>query len=295
MQLHQLQYFLAVARHRNFSRAAESLHLAQPALSQQIAKLEEELGSRLFRRGRRESCLTDAGAALVPRAEALLSQLETTIREIRSYSGPQRSRLVIATIPSVSGMWLPGIIQGFRKQHPEVELHLREESSEGVADWVRRGGAEMGILQLPAPQHELEARPWKIERFLVVLPANHASGQARRMTLKQLKGEKFILYKGRARDLVLERVRELGWEPEVACETGSPETVRALVAAGLGIAILPEMAVPGRSGAGWVALPLESPVIRRELAWVRRRHAGWSEAAESFVRHAWPEQETEFR
>jgi len=282
MELYQLGYFVELARSRNFTRAAERLRIAQPALSQQIRNLETELGARLFVRARRETLLTEAGKAFHSKAEALLALAEDAKQAVAEVAEVRRGRLVVATIPTVSAALLPDVITRYRRAHPGIELVLQEESSEGVADLVERGVAEIGFLQLPADDNRFEIRQVIRERFQVLCAARHPLARARTVSLIQLAREPFVLYKGRARSVVLEACRKAGFEPRIACETGEIETVRALVRAGLGVAILPQMALvaPMKS---LVARPLVKPVLERRLGLIRRPEHDWSPAAQAFL------------
>ncbi|MEW6304271.1 MAG: LysR family transcriptional regulator [Verrucomicrobiota bacterium] len=282
MELYQLGYFVEVARQRNFTRASERLHLAQPALSQQMRKLEEELGAPLFVRGRKQTLLTPAGEAFLPRAQALLALAETAKHTVAEVAQLRRGRLVIATIPSLSGCWLPGIIQRFRQKHPFVELVLMEESSERVADLVDQAVAEIGFLQLPASRERFEVRELIEEPFVVLVPATHSLAKARSVRLPELAQEPFVFYKGKARDVALEACRTAGIEPRVACESGELETIRALVGAGLGVAVLPRMAAQSPPKHLRV-LELRNPRVERKLGWITRLGAPKSAAASAFV------------
>jgi len=281
MELYQLEYFLEVARQRNFTRAAARLHLAQAALSEQIRKLEEELGTRLFQRGRRESTLTAAGETLREHAEELLDRAAVARRAVQAVVGLRGGRLVIGAIPSVSASLLPAAVREFRRRHPQVELVIVEGTSESVAEGVASGRVEMGIIQHPTPAGALEERELLSESFVVVAPTNHPVARQKRVNLKSLADEPFILFKGRARASALEACRLAGFEPRLACESGELETVRALVAAGLGVALLPELAAQ-RARPACALVRLSAPKVERRLVVVTRRGYAASPAAAEF-------------
>lgn len=282
MDLYQLAYFVEIARQKNFTRAAERLHMAQPALSQQMRRLEEELGAPLFVRGRKQTLLTPAGEALFTQAQSLLALAERAKQTVAEVAQLRRGRLVIATVPTLSASWLPRLIQDFQKTHPFIELILREESSAGVAELVETGAAEIGFLQLPADEELFAVEELITEAFHVLLPARHKLAARPRLELAELRREPFIFYKGKVRSVLLEACRIQGFEPRVVCESTALETVRALVQAGLGVAILPELAltsVPARTK----VLPLHNPVLKRTLGRIRRKNQPWSQAAAAFV------------
>ena len=280
MELYQLSYFLEVARQRNFTRAAERLRLAQPALSQQMKNLEAEFGTPLFVRGRKETHLTAAGEALLPRAEGLLAQAETARHAVAEVAALRGGRLAIATIPSISACWLPRVIQRFRERHPRVELRLLEQSSEGVAELVETHQAELGFLQLPISSERLQQRLVLNERFIVLVPKSHPLAGQASIRLAELAAESFVFYKGRARDTALAAGRQAGFHPRVACESGELETVRALVAAGLGVAIVPQLGAQTLPP-NVLAVPLRAPQVRRQIGviWIRRNELSPGAAA----------------
>jgi len=282
MELYQLGYFIEIARQRSFTRAAERLHMAQPALSQQMKNLEGELGTALFIRGRKETQLTAAGKAFLPRAEALLTQAEAAKAVVSDVAQLRGGRLVIAAIPSVSACLLPEVIRQFTRRHAQVEMQLIESSSERVAADVESGLADLGFLQLPVSKTAFVTRALLAEPFVLLAAKSHALAQQKGVSLKQLVGESFIFYKGRARDTALEACRKSGFEPRTACESGELETVRALVAAGLEIAIVPRLAAR-HLPSSIVQVPLREPRLERKIAAVWKKGAQPSPAATALL------------
>ncbi len=282
MELYQLGYFIEIARQRSFTRAAERLHMAQPALSQQMKNLESELGTVLFIRGRKETQLTAAGKAFLPRAEALLTQAEAAKAVVSDVAHMRGGRLVIAAIPSVSACLLPDAIRQFSRQHPQVRLQLLEESSERVAEGVESGRADLGFLQLPASKAVFEAKTLLDEPFVALASRSRALAGKKELTLRQLAHESFIFYKGRARDTAVEACRKAGFEPLVVCESGELETIRAFVAAGLGVALLPRLA-SGHLPKSIQAITLRDPHMRRQIAAVWKKGSTLSPAAHALL------------
>ena len=265
MELYQLEYFLEAARQRNFTRAAAHLHLAQAALSEQMRKLEGELGTSLFHRGRRETVLTAAGETLRQHAEGLLERAQSAKQAVQDLVGLRGGRLSIGAIPSVSACVLPSAIAAFRKRYPLVELALFEGTSETVAQWVDSGRVEFGIIQLPAASGRFEEEILFTEPFVALVPSSHVVAKQRVASLEKFADQPFILYKGRARDSALAACRAIGFEPRVACESTELETIRRLVAAGLGIAILPQLATQ-HPAVGCTAVRLRGNPIERQVA-----------------------------
>jgi LysR family transcriptional regulator, hydrogen peroxide-inducible genes activator len=283
MELYQLGYFIEIARQRSFTRAAERLHMAQPALSQQMKNLESELGTALFIRGRKEIQLTAAGKAFLPRAEALITQAEAAKAIVSDVAQLRGGKLIIAAIPSVSACLLPEVIRSFSRLHRKVELQLIEDSSERVAENVESGLADIGFLQLPASKSAFETRTIITEPFVLLVAKSHALAKQKEVALKQLASESFIFYKGRARDTALETCRKAGFEPRIACESGELETVRALVAAGLGLAVVPQLAA-GNLPKTIEAIAIREPKMQRQIAAVWQKGSVLSPAAQALLK-----------
>jgi LysR family transcriptional regulator, hydrogen peroxide-inducible genes activator len=282
MELYQLEYFLEAARQRSFTRAAERLNLAQAALSEQMRKLEAELGTALFHRGKRATVLTPAGEVLSHHAELLIAAAHQATRAVQDFTHLRAGRLVIASIPSVSACLLPPVIAAFRQQHPLVELSLLEGTSQRIAQWIEAGEAELGIVQLPAGSDDCTATPLLIETFTLLIPKTHRLAGKKHVQLADLSQEGFIAYKGRARDTSLAACRSAGFEPRIVCESSELETIRSLVGAGLGIAILPALAC--RTAYQHTLTLQLRPAIRRQVALLERCDITLSPAAQQMKR-----------
>jgi len=282
MELYQLGYFLEIARQRSFTRAAGRLHMAQPALSQQMKNLEAELGTPLFNRGRKEVQLTAAGKTFLPRAESLLTQAAAAKAAVSDVADLRGGKLTIAAIPSVSACLLPEVVRGFHKQHDQVALQMIEDSSERVADCVESGLADIGFLQLPASKSAFKAQTILTEPFVLLVGKSHPLASQKAVLLRQLSAEAFIFYKGRARDTALESCRKSGFEPRTVCESGELGTVRALVAAGLGLAIVPRLAA-GNLPNTIRSLVIREPKMQRQIAAVWQKGSVLSPAAATLL------------
>jgi DNA-binding transcriptional LysR family regulator len=281
MELYQLRYFLEVARERNITHAARRLRLAQAALSEQLRKLEEDFGTPLLVRGRRESRLTPAGEVLARRAEGLVAAADALRREVSDVAELRTGRLVVASIPSVSACLLPAAVAAFRAEHAGIELAFFEATSEGVAERVESGEAELGFVQLPVAGRGFVEHRLLVERFVVLLPREHRFAGRRSVRLRELSSDAFVFYKGRARESAHEACRLAGFEPRVVCASGELETVRALVAAGLGVAILPALAARAVPP-GVAVVEISLPRVERTLALLMRKAHAPSGAALAF-------------
>jgi len=244
MELHQLRYFLAVARTRNFSRAAEQCRVAQPSLSQQIMKLEGELEERLFERTKREVSLTSAGELFRQHAERVLDEVEQARDKMREVRGLVRGRVALGALPTIAPYFLPARLRAFAAKFPGIEIVVHEDTTEQLARAVLAKEIDVALLSLPVERTGLVAENFFDEDLVVALPAGHALAKKRVLTLDDLEHESFILMKeghclaGQA----LQFCRLNGFAPRVSFRSAQIETVMAFVAAGWGVSIVPAMA-----------------------------------------------------
>ncbi len=244
MELHQLRYFLAVARARNFSRAAEQCHVAQPSLSQQIKKLEDELDERLFERTKRAVALTPAGELFRGHAERVLEEVELARDKVREVRGLVRGRLALGALPTVAPYYLPARLRRFAETFPGIEVVVHEDTTAQLAAAVLAKEIDVALVSLPVERAGLEAEEFFDEPLLVALPAAHRLATKRRLVLDDLENEAFILMKeghclaGQA----LQFCRLNGFAPRVSFRSAQIETVLAFVAAGWGVSVVPAMA-----------------------------------------------------
>jgi LysR family hydrogen peroxide-inducible transcriptional activator len=195
MELHQLRYFLAVARTKHFSRAAEQCHVAQPSLSQQIMKLEGELGEKLFERTKREVALTPAGDLLMAHAERVLAEVELAREGVRELRGLVRGRVTLGVLPTVAPYFLPQRLRAFTAKFPAVEVVVNEDTTSQLTAALLAKEIDLAIVSLPVERAGLVAEKFFDEKLLVALPAGHVLAKKRRLTLDDLEQEAFILMK----------------------------------------------------------------------------------------------------
>lgn len=282
MELHQLRYFLAVARTRNFSRAAEQCHVAQPSLSQQIQKLEHELGERLFERTKREVSLTAAGELLREHATRIIEETEHARERVREISGLVRGRVVLGALPTVAPYFLPTRLRAFTKKYPGIEVVVHEETTAQLVEDVLAREIDVALLSLPVERAGLRAEEFFDEPLMVALPRKHALAAKKRLTLDDLEHESFILMKeghclaGQA----LQFCRLNGFAPRVSFRSAQIETVLEFVASGWGISLVPAMSL-ARKTAGIVYREL--PGVTRAIGVVYRDGRPLSGAARALV------------
>jgi len=268
MQIHQLRYFCAVARTGSFTRAAQHEHLAQPSLSQQIRKLEDELGTRLFDRLGRTVRLTRMGEAFLPRAEDILRQLASAKSEIHEMAGAEQGKLVIGAIPTIAPYFLALALASFAREFPRVQVSVIEEPTQDLLNRIHEGSVDLALLALPVPADHCLCQELFRERLYVVLPVHHRLASLRRLQLKQIEHDPFLLLKeGHCfRENTLAACRRARLRPNVVLESGQFSTILAMVAAGTGVSVVPEMAVERREGCRFIPLADESAYRRVGIA-----------------------------
>lgn len=254
MELRQLQYALQISIDKNFSRAAEKLHIAQPSLSQQLSKLEKEIGLLLFQRTTNSVEVTYAGALFVEKAQTILDMIEQLKREMEDISQMRKGRLVVGSLPITGAHVLPLVLPVFQANYPEIEIVLMEETSAHLEQMTANGQIDISLLSIPLQDESLTYEPIIEEEILLAVPQHHrlaarASAPQQTIDILELRDEPFIaLKKGQGfRQIALELCSESGFKPNIVFESSNIETVQSLVAAGMGIAFVPHMVSRG----GW--------------------------------------------
>lgn len=286
MELRQLRYLVALADERHFTRAAAREHIAQPALSQQISRLEAEVGLALVERTTRKVALTGAGELLVARARHILSELEAAQAELQTLAGVQGGRLSVGALHTMGPIDLSLLLASFHRNHPAVELTVREQSSEELAEMLRDDVIDLAFLSVTQriQRRGLELRPLVSEELVVVVPTQHPLAGRDVVRLAELAGEPFIAFRtgSRLRELLDSGAAGAGFEPRIALESNESRRIRSLVSGGLGVAILP------RSDAGGPGAPvsiarLVEPEMRRDVSLASRAGRRHSPAAIAFL------------
>jgi LysR family hydrogen peroxide-inducible transcriptional activator len=256
MELHQLRYFCAVAETGSFSRAAEQSHVAQPSLSQQILKLEGELGARLFDRLGRSVRLTDVGKAFLPRARAVLRELEAAKGDVVERKDSVAGPLCVGVIPTIAPYFLPPQLTSFTRQFPQAQLTVVEEITPVLLDRLRASVVDVAILALPIRGHEFDAFPLLTERLFAALPRKHALAKRRSLSLRDLRKDPFLLLRdGHCfRDTAVAACDRARLNPQVVFESGQFSSILSMVGTGMGVSIVPEMAIEEHSRCRYVRI-----------------------------------------
>jgi len=274
VEMRHLRYFVAVAEELHFGRAAARLHMSQPPLSQQIRQLEGRLGFELFHRTKRRVQLTVAGHAFLTESRRILDLLERAIRIGEQTSRGEHGELAMGFVSSASYSVLPSVLRRFRRSYPGVEVILRElPAGMQIASLVEKR-IDIGLARPPIEHPDLETITIYEEPLVVALPAHHSLGNARCVSLSDLSVEPFVLF---PRDLapglydqIISLCQQAGFSPRVVQEASQMQTIVSLVAADIGVAIVPG-SVRNVQRPGLVYKPLGKPIPKTALALIHRK------------------------
>jgi LysR family hydrogen peroxide-inducible transcriptional activator len=288
MEIHQLRYFLAVADEGNFSRAAEKVRVAQPSLSQQIQKLEAEVGQPLFDRLPRTVVLTEAGRCLLEFARKILTDVADARRCVDELKGEVGGRLGVGAIPTIAPYVLPSLIGKFQKRYPKVSLEIVEDVTENIARRLEDGELDVAFASTCNDGPTIERYSLGQEALLLLLPKEYPLAKKKQVNWSDLKSEKFLLL--HEINCLSQQVSELlaanRLQADLALKGAQLGTIAGLVAAGMGVALVPEMMVKYRPIPGCVSLSFAPPVPRREINLLRNPLRFQSKAAEAFHEEA---------
>ncbi|WP_405440113.1 LysR family transcriptional regulator [Streptomyces niveus] len=276
MELQQMRYVIAVAEMNSFTRAAQRCLVVQSALSHQIARLEKELGARLFERTSRRVRLTPAGAAFLPAARQCLDAAERVAAEVAAAVGEVRGRLAVGLIPTVAAVDIPAVLREFHQRHPKARISLSVGASDELAEQVRQGDIEVAFLGIPvtARPRGVMARKLAEERLVAVVSPDHPLADETSVDLRRLSSEVFVdlpaKTAGRAQsDLAFSAA---GLTREVAFEVTNADYLARLVGAGLGVALLPPTYAEGLAGMTTIEVT-DAPARAEYVIWGRESRA----------------------
>jgi LysR family transcriptional regulator, transcription activator of glutamate synthase operon len=286
MDIRQVRAAVEVGRTGGFTRAAEILGVAQPALSQAVASLERELGVALFERTSRRVWATPAGAAFVERAARILSDVDALSSEMAEHAGVVRGRVVVGSLQLFSETALPAILARFHRLHPDVELALREDVTHEMLAKLRAAELDVAIVNVddPTPYPDLAFVPLYRDPLAIAVAAAHPLARGGATTMAALRAEDWVTFR-RGSGLhmtLLEAARREGFVPRIVVESADTLTLRTLASEGLGVALLPRtfLEAPGPPVA---IVELREPKLERAIALASRRGAVQNAAARAFA------------
>jgi DNA-binding transcriptional LysR family regulator len=288
MEINQLRSFCLTADLKSFSRAAEKLHLTQPAVTLQIKNLEEELGQLLFERLGHTLGLTAAGEVLLSYTRQILNLTETATETIRQFS-ESRGRITIGAGTTNTIFRLPRILQNYRESHPGVEIRIRNGASDLIWKLVHENAVDLGLVTTMNPEHNLNTVPLFQDRISLIAPRDYEP----RITIEKLEKESLIMFRTGSgfHQFLMDRFREHQYNPNVTMELESIEAIIRLVQSGLGLAFLPEIAVwPELQTGELIQVEIQEwPVMIRQTYLIYRRDKYLTWPIKAFLSHLTPE------
>lgn len=286
MELRQLRYLTAIADEGSFTAAAAREHVAQPALSQQIRRLEDEVGVTLVDRTTRRVRMTGAGIALVERARRALAEVDAGVAELNELTGVRAGRVAIGAMQTLGPFDLSRLLAAFHARYPEVELAVREEPSETLAERLRSDVLDLAFLSVTEQIQGggLSFKRLATEEVVAVLPVEHPLAGRDGLDLRALAEERFIGYRegSMLRRLLEDAAEEAGFAPRVAFESNEVGRIRSMVARGLGVSLLPRSDVEGE-GVPVALVSVARPSLFRDVTLVWRTDRRHGPAAAAFL------------
>ena len=280
--LNDLLAFRAVAELGSFRKAAESVHISQPAFSRRIEKLEEALGARLLERTTRRVNLTTVGRDFDQQLRQILDALDTTLLGIRGVAATRMGAVTVACVPSAVNYFLTGVIALYHQRYPKIRVKIMDDSANEVLIAVARGEADFGLNFVGSQENDVAFEPLLEEQFVAACRRDHPLAKKSRVTWKELAQYDFISAgKTSGNRLLLDQalagVKE---KPQSMYETQHGTTMIGLVEAGLGVAVVPAMAMPAADHPLLVSVPLVEPVVKRKMGLIKRRSSMLTPAAQ---------------
>ncbi|AMA71984.1 LysR family transcriptional regulator [Aneurinibacillus thermoaerophilus] len=282
MEIRQLEFFVEVAKHRSFTRAAEELLVAQPAISKSIKKLEEELGLLLFNRAERKVSLTAEGEAFLKHAELILEQMTRAKAEMEEMRGLKKGEVRVGLPSMVGSYYFPGLIIDFKKQYPDLQITVYEQGTVKIQQMITQGEIDMGVVLEDMSADELEVLPFLKEEMVACVPASHPFARRLSVTYEELAHEPLVLFKEGyfQREIIARAGRMSGSPLNVTFETNQIPLIKSLVAKQLGITLFLRMVIV--DDPHLVPVSLDPPVfLNLGIAW--NKNAYLSKANQAFL------------
>ncbi|MER2028492.1 MAG: LysR family transcriptional regulator [Solibacillus sp.] len=287
MELRQLRYFVEVAEREHISEAAEHLHVAQSAISRQIANLEEELGTPLFERIGRNVKLTPVGKIFLEHCITALKGIDFAAKQVEEFLDPAKGTIKIGFPTSLASYVLPTVISAFKKEYPEISFHLRQGSYKYLIDAVKNRELNLALLgPLPPKDEAINTTVLFSENIHALLPATHPLAKNESINLVDLRQDQFVLF---PEGYILNKVavdacRSVGFMPNITSEGEDMDALKGLVAAGIGVTLLPESSLYDSTPRMTVKVPIAIPNIRRTVGIIAPTSRDLAPSEEVFVK-----------
>ncbi|OZI52709.1 LysR family transcriptional regulator [Bordetella genomosp. 4] len=280
--LQELQAFVAVAERASFRAAAEDLHLSQPALSRRIEKLEDLLGARLLERTTRRVSLTNVGRVFLERARSAIDELERAVLSIGDLAAQRGGLVTVACVPSVAYYFLPSVIRAYTERFPRIRVRIIDETANTVLNSIVTGRADFGISFFGTQEPDVDFKAVLREDFVLAIRNDHPLARRRSVSWEELSGERFMTVAKESgnRLLIDDALAKSGKRAVSAFEVSHIMTLLGMVEAGLGVAAVPQLAMPLTRHATLTSLKLEHPRVTRTLGLIARRGRPLAPAAQ---------------
>lgn len=280
--INDLIAFRAVAELGNFRKAAESIHISQPAFSRRIEKLEQALGTKLLERTTRRVSLTAIGRDFHKQLRQILDALDTTLLNIRGVAATRMGEVTVACVPSAVNYFLSEVVKEFHERYPRTRVRILDDSANQVLMAVAQGDADFGLNFTGSQENDIEFTPIFEERFVAACHKDHPLAKLKSLRWADLADHDYIsVSKASGNRLLLDQaLAGLARQPHSLYETQHGTTMIGLVEAGLGVAAVPAMAMPKKGHPLLVSVPLTDPVVTRKMGLIRRRSSLLTPAAQ---------------
>ncbi len=285
MELRQLQYFVKVAQKQHVTQAADELHVAQSAISRQIHLLEEELGLKLFVQRGRNLHLTSVGKLFMNRIENVLDELDKAVREVHEFLDPEWGEIRIGFPHSVVLHLLPAVVSQFKHLHPHVKFRLRQGTYNSLIRDIHNGEIDLAFISpFPEGNELVTGMNLLTEELFAILPKQHPLAKHLEIRMEQLKDESFVMFgeEYSLRTIVMDACVKAGFTPKIEFEADETDTIRGLVAAGMGVSLLPDMALLELSDFQPSKVRVIEPSVTRTVGLIQRKNEEIPLVAEMF-------------
>ncbi|AOZ93129.1 cidABC operon transcriptional activator CidR [Paenibacillus crassostreae] len=285
MDIRHLQYFMEVAHHKSFTKAAESLFITQPTISKTIKNIEEELQIVLFDRSSKKIELTDAGRIMYEQGRHIVKSFHNLSSELQDLQNLKKGHIRIGLPPMVGSSFFPEVIGQFHKEYPDVTIQIFEDGAKKVELDVESGLLDIGVTVLPTDDELFHSFSFVQEKLMLIVHHTHALANKQDVSLSELEDESFVLFREdfAMHDRIIKECVRLGFQPHVVYESSQWDLISGMVAANLGIALLPETICREVDHAKIQIIPLVNPTIPWQLGMIWRKERYQSFAAQEWI------------